>query len=63
MGNLLHNKTLMLPVALIGGAVLHEWMGYLTFLSPYLIFAMLFIPTASSGRRTSGLPAKSAFCC
>ncbi|MDE7081036.1 MAG: transporter [Muribaculaceae bacterium] len=43
MGNLLHNKTLMLPVALIGGAVLHEWMGYLTFLSPYLIFAMLFI--------------------
>ncbi len=43
MGNLLHNKTLMLPVALIGGALLHEWMRYLTFLSPYLIFAMLFI--------------------
>ena len=33
----------MLPVALIGGAVFYKWMGYLTFLSPYLIFAMLFI--------------------
>lgn len=43
MRNLLHNKTLMLPVALVGGAVFHQWMGYLTFLSPYLIFAMLFI--------------------
>lgn len=33
----------MLPVALIGGAVFYKWMGYVTFLSPYLIFAMLFI--------------------
>lgn len=33
----------MLPIALIGGAVFYKWMGYLTFLSPYLIFAMLFI--------------------
>lgn len=33
----------MLPVALIGGVVFHQWMGYVTFLSPYLIFAMLFI--------------------
>lgn len=33
----------MLPIALVGGAVFHEWMGYLTFLSPYLIFCMLFI--------------------
>lgn len=33
----------MLPVALIAGAVFYKWMGYLTFLSPYLIFAMLFI--------------------
>ena len=33
----------MLPIALVGGAVFHEWMGYLTFLSPYLIFLMLFI--------------------
>lgn len=36
-------RSAMLPVALIGGAVFHRWMGYLTFLSPYLIFAMLFI--------------------
>lgn len=33
----------MLPVALIGGAVFYKWMHYLMFLSPYLIFAMLFI--------------------
>lgn len=33
----------MLPIALIGGAIFYRWMGYLTFLSPYLIFAMLFI--------------------
>lgn len=32
-----------MPCALIGGAVFYKWMGYLTFLSPYLIFAMLFI--------------------
>lgn len=36
-------KSAMLPVALIGGAIFYKWMGYLTFLSPYLIFAMLFI--------------------
>lgn len=36
-------KTLMLPVAMIAGAVFYPWMGYLTFLSPYLIFSMLFI--------------------
>ena len=36
-------KSAMLPIALIGGAVFYKWMGYLTFLSPYLIFAMLFI--------------------
>lgn len=33
----------MLPIALIGGAIFYKWMGYVTFLSPYLIFAMLFI--------------------
>ena len=33
----------MLPAALIGGAVFYRWIGYLTFLSPYLIFTMLFI--------------------
>lgn len=36
-------RTLMLPIAMIGGAVFYPWMGYLTFLSPYLIFIMLFI--------------------
>lgn len=36
-------KSAMLPVALIGGAIFYRWMGQLTFLSPYLIFAMLFI--------------------
>lgn len=43
MTHLFHNKTVMLPVALIGGALFYQWMGYVTFLSPYLIFAMLFI--------------------
>lgn len=38
-----HSKNLVLPIALVGGAVFYKWMGYLTFLSPYLIFAMLFI--------------------
>lgn len=33
----------MLPIGMIGGAIFYKWMGYLTFLSPYLIFAMLFI--------------------
>lgn len=33
----------MLPIAMAGGAVFYKWMGYLTFLSPYLIFLMLFI--------------------
>lgn len=32
-----------MPCALVGGALFSKWMGYLTFLSPYLIFAMLFI--------------------
>lgn len=36
-------KTMMLPVAMVVGAVFYKWMGSLTFLSPYLIFAMLFI--------------------
>lgn len=34
---------MMLPVAMVGGAVFYPWMHYLTFLSPYLIFVMLFI--------------------
>lgn len=36
-------KTLMLPIAMVGGAVFSPWLQYLTFLSPYLIFTMLFI--------------------
>ena len=36
-------KTLMLPIAMVGGALFYPWMGYLTFLSPYLIFMMLLI--------------------
>ena len=36
-------KTLMLPFAMIAGVVFYKWMGYITFLSPYLIFLMLFI--------------------
>lgn len=31
----------MLPVAMMGGVVFYRWIGYLTFLSPILIFAML----------------------
>lgn len=38
-----HKKNLVLPIALVGGAVFNKWIGYLTFLSPYLIFVMLFI--------------------
>lgn len=36
-------KNMMLPLAMLGGALFYKWMGYLTFFSPYLIFAMLFI--------------------
>lgn len=36
-------KNMMLPLAMVGGAIFYKWMGYLTFLSPYLIFLMLFI--------------------
>lgn len=36
-------KTLMLPIAMVGGALFYPWMEYITFLSPYLIFLMLFI--------------------
>lgn len=39
-----HNmKSMMLPVAMVAGAVFYPWMGHITFLSPYLIFTMLFI--------------------
>ena len=32
-----------MPVAMVLGAIFYPWMGYITFLSPYLIFIMLFI--------------------
>lgn len=34
---------MMLPVSMLLGIVLYKWMGYVAFLSPYLIFLMLFI--------------------
>ncbi len=33
----------MLPIAMLGGILFYPWMGYVQFLSPYLIFTMLFI--------------------
>lgn len=36
-------KSLMMPLAMVFGAIFYPWMDYLTFLSPYLIFMMLFI--------------------
>lgn len=43
MASLSHAKPLMLPVAMIGGALFAPWMENVAFLSPYLIFMMLFI--------------------
>lgn len=36
-------KTWMLPISIIGGIIFHEWIGYVKFLSPYLIFLMLLV--------------------
>ena len=36
-------RGMMLPLAMTGGAIFYPWMGHITFLSPYLIFLMLFI--------------------
>ncbi|MDE7024884.1 MAG: transporter [Paramuribaculum sp.] len=36
-------KPFMLPVAMLGGLVFHEFMDRVQFLAPYLIFVMLFI--------------------
>lgn len=33
----------MLPISMTGGIIFYKWMGYLTFLSPWLIFIMLTI--------------------
>ena len=38
-----HKRNLVMPAALVGGAIFSKWMGYITFLSPYLIFMMLLI--------------------
>lgn len=43
MVHLHHNKNLVMPLAIVLGAIFYKWMGYLEFLSPWLIFAMLFI--------------------
>lgn len=36
-------KDWMLPIAMLAGVVFYKWMGYLVFLSPYLIYVMLTI--------------------
>lgn len=36
-------KPWMLPIAMVGGLVFHDWIGHVTFLTPYLIFLMLLI--------------------
>lgn len=36
-------KPWMLPIAMVLGILLHEWIGYVAFLSKYLIFVMLLI--------------------
>ncbi len=36
-------KPLMLPIAMVIGAVFHNYIGYVKFLAPWLIFTMLFI--------------------
>ena len=36
-------KTWMLPISMVGGVVFHDWIHYLTFLTPYLIFVMLLV--------------------
>ncbi len=49
---------MLMPVAMAAGGVLHEWLGGLDFLTPWLIFAMLFIPFCGlrpSELRISGL--------
>lgn len=34
-------KTWMLPISMLGGVFFHSWIGYIKFLTPYLIFIML----------------------
>lgn len=48
-------RTLTLPVAMIAGALAHELTGYLVFLTPYLIFAMLLVTYCKLSIRTMRL--------
>lgn len=41
--NIAKLKPFMLPIAMLGGIIFYPWMGKIQFLSPYLIFGMLFI--------------------
>lgn len=36
-------RSWMLPISMVGGVVFHEWIHYLVFLTPYLIFVMLLV--------------------
>ncbi|MDD2961262.1 MAG: transporter [Muribaculaceae bacterium] len=36
-------KTWMLPISMVGGVLFHNYIGYVKFLTPYLIFVMLLI--------------------
>ncbi|MDE6715398.1 MAG: transporter [Muribaculaceae bacterium] len=44
-------KPWMLPIAMLGGLLLHNWINYVGFLTPYLIFAMLLITFCRIDRR------------
>lgn len=44
-------KPWMLPIAMIGGLLFHNWINYVGFLTPYLIFAMLLITFCRIDRR------------
>lgn len=45
MGHMIFHvkRSWVMPCAIVGGAIFSKWMEALTFLSPYLIFCMLFI--------------------
>ncbi len=47
-GNL---QSILMPVAMIAGGLLHNYVVRLDFLTPYLIFTMLFIPFCGVGLR------------
>lgn len=41
MSNLVRQKSLVLPIAIVLGLVLHKWCAYAQFLTPYMIFMIL----------------------